>query len=177
MITTGGEVAETIVEELSDQDLAAVSLGGGGRWILLEPKPGPLSDSLDHAVVTVRQRGFRSLIAHPERHLCSDMLQRLARLTREGALIQATAATMCEPPAAHGMRMLAEAGVIHVLASDAHHPRFGREVTISDGLSVMAGIAAMSEHVAWVGREAPAVIVSGGDLDPPYWPAEELSEF
>jgi Capsular polysaccharide synthesis, CpsB/CapC len=42
-VLPGGEVAETIVEHLDDAELRAVTLGGGGRWILLEPRPGPLS--------------------------------------------------------------------------------------------------------------------------------------
>jgi hypothetical protein len=45
-----------------------VSLGGGGRWILLEPRPGPLSDSLTETVDALAARGFSSLIGHPERH-------------------------------------------------------------------------------------------------------------
>lgn len=169
-ILPGGEVAETIVEQLSDPELAAVSLGGGGKWILLEPKPGPLSATLDHAVVTLRQRGFQSLIAHPERHLCSDMLERLALLVREGALVQATAATMFDPPADRGMRVLAAAGLIHVLSSDAHHPRFGREVAVAQGLRVLGAVDPVSEHLPWVRDIAPAAIIAGEDLVPPYLP-------
>jgi protein-tyrosine phosphatase len=40
-VAPGGEVAETILEHLDDDELLRVSLGGGGRWILLEPAPGP----------------------------------------------------------------------------------------------------------------------------------------
>lgn len=168
MVFPGGEVAETIVERLSDPELAAVALGG--RWVLLEPRPGPLSDSLDHCVVTLRQRGFRSLIAHPERHLAPDMFERLARLVSEGALVQATAATMIDPPADRGMRLLAEAGLIHVLSSDSHHPRVGREVAISAGLRRLGTIDPVAEHLPWVRDIAPAAIIEGRDLVPPYPP-------
>ncbi len=169
-IISGGEVAETIVEHLSDAELRVVSLGGGGRWILLEPKPGPLSDSLDHAVVTLRRRGFHSLIAHPERHLGVDMLERLARLVREGALIQATAATMCEPPASRGMAILARAGLIHVLSSDAHHPRVGREVAIAEGLQVLGRIDPPGQFLPWVRDVAPAAMIAGEEVASPYPP-------
>src|SRR5688500_15462578 len=43
-VTTGGEVAEPIVDELTDDELRRCSLGGGGRWVLLEPAAGPLGD-------------------------------------------------------------------------------------------------------------------------------------
>jgi hypothetical protein len=55
-VATGGEVAETILGRLDDDELRAVSLGGGGRWILLEPAPGPLSDSIAAAVEHLRER-------------------------------------------------------------------------------------------------------------------------
>ena len=45
----GGEVAETAVEALEEEDLSRVTLGAG-RWVLLEPAPGPLGDSLEHRV-------------------------------------------------------------------------------------------------------------------------------
>ena len=167
-VLPGGEVAETIVEHLSDPELAAVALGG--RWVLLEPRPGPLSDSLDHCVVTLRQRGFRSLIAHPERHLSSDLFERLARLVAEGALVQATAATMIDPPADRGMSMLAGAGLIHVLSSDSHHPRLGREVAIAAGLRRLGAIDPVAEYVPWVRDIAPAAIIAGQHLTPPYPP-------
>ena len=44
-VLRGGEVAETAVEGLSEEELRRVALGEG-RWILLEPAPGPLGDSL-----------------------------------------------------------------------------------------------------------------------------------
>ena len=48
-VLPGGEVAETIIDDLDDDELRAVRLGAGD-WILLEPRPGPLSDSLEAAV-------------------------------------------------------------------------------------------------------------------------------
>lgn len=167
-VLTGGEVAETIVAHLTDVELTAVSLGGGGRWVLVEPKPGPLSDTLDHAVMSLHERGFGSLIAHPERHLSSDLLQRLQRLVGHGALIQATAATMCDPPADKGMRILAAAGLIHVLSSDSHHPRMGREVALSAGLQVLGGIDPVAEYLPWVTEIAPTAMITGVPVTVPY---------
>ena len=166
--TTGGEVAETIVEQLTDDELRAVSLGGGGRWVLLEPRPGPLSDSLDQTVTTLWARGFRSLVAHPERHIGVDLFERLGRLVGEGALVQVTAATLCHEPAADGMRSLARAGVVHVLGSDAHSSRAGREVVLSDGLAVLADVEPTASALEWVARDAPAAIVAGADVVPPF---------
>jgi protein-tyrosine phosphatase len=169
-IRTGGEVAETIVEHLSDDELHAVSLGGGGRWVLLEPAPGPLSDGLDAAVRRLERRGFRSLLAHPERHLGPDMVQRLVRLVGDGALVQVTAATMAEHPASVGMRILAEAGVVHVLGSDAHSSRAGRPVDLRAGAQVLAGVASLRPYLDWMLTDAPAAIVAGLDIEAPFSP-------
>ena len=167
-ILPGGEVAETIVEHLTDDELHAVSLGAAGHWILLEPAPGPLTDSLDRTVQRLERRGFRSLIAHPERHLSHDLIDRLVVLVRDGALVQVTAATMAEHPASVGMRMLAEAGVVHVLGSDAHSSRAGRPVDLSMGVDVLAEIPATTAHLGWIVHEAPAAIVAGRDVEPPF---------
>lgn len=164
----GGEVAETIVEHLTDDELHAVSLGAAGHWVLLEPAPGPLTDGLDATVRRLEQRGFRSLIAHPERHLSADLIDRLVTLVADGALVQVTAATLAEHPASIGMRMLAEAGVVHVLGSDSHSAAAGRPVDLSAGVAALREIAAMRPHLDWVVHEAPAAIVAGRDVEPPF---------
>lgn len=169
-VLPGGEVAETIVEHLTDDELHAVSLGAAGHWILLEPGPGPLSDSLDDTVRRLERRGFRSLIAHPERHLSHDLIDRLVTLVHDGALVQVTAATLAEHPASIGMRMLAEAGVVHVLGSDAHSARAGRPVDLSMGMAALADIPAMRPHLDWVATEAPEAIVAGRDIAAPFTP-------
>ena len=169
-VLPGGEVAETIVEHLTDDELHAVSLGAAGRWILLEPAPGPLSNSLDRAVHHLERRGYRSLVAHPERHLSAQLIERLVALVERGALVQVTAATLAEHPASIGMRMLAEAGVVHVLGSDAHSARVGRPVDMSMGMAALAAIPAMRPHLDWVSRDAPEAIVTGRDIEAPFTP-------
>lgn len=167
-VLPGGEVAETIVEHLTDDELHAVSLAAAGHWILLEPAPGPLTDSLDQTVRRLERRGFRSLIAHPERHLSHDLIDRLITLVRDGALVQVTAATIAEHPASVGMRMLAEAGVVHVLGSDAHSSRAGRRVDLSTGLAALATIPAVRPHLDWIAHDAPAAIIAGQDVEAPF---------
>ena len=128
-VVPGGEVAETEFAGLDDGALRAVSLGGGGRWILLEPAPGPLSDSLAAAVGELARRGFRSVIAHPERHFDRDFESRLAQLVERDALVQVTAAMLeHEAPA---IVELARRGLVHLLGSDAHSSRAGRPIRLS----------------------------------------------
>jgi protein-tyrosine phosphatase len=168
-IVSGGEVAETALDGLDQDELRAVSLGGGG-WILLEPRPGPLGDSLRDAVVSLRESGFEALIAHPERHLSHDMLDRIRGLVDAGALIQCTAAYLVSGNARRGMLALAVVGLVHVLASDAHSSHGGRPLRISDGLAVLGQVELLSPHLDWIAQEAPARILRGERPAPPFQP-------
>jgi protein-tyrosine phosphatase len=167
-ILAGGEVATTALKTLNLAELAAVTLGRAGRWVLLEPAPGPLDDQLDDAVAWLSARGRRALIAHPERHLSDDMIERLRRLTAAGALIQATAAALTDESTKAGMLNLARAGVLHVLGSDAHSAGTGRPVTLTPGLAVLGSVSPLAEHLDWAARFAPRGIVSGQELTAPF---------
>jgi protein-tyrosine phosphatase len=167
-VLAGGEVAETVVDRLTDEELRTVSLGG--RWVLLEPAPGPLGDSLAAAAARLQARGYRSLIAHPERHGGVDLAERLADLVRAGCLVQATAALLAEGQASEALLGLAGAGLVHVLGSDAHSAHHGRPVRISGAFERLREAAELRPHVDWLAREAPAAIVRGDDLEPPLAP-------
>jgi protein-tyrosine phosphatase len=166
-VLKGGEVAETAAAGLSEEELSRVSLGDG-RWILLEPAPGPLDDSLLRCVDHLAERGHRTLIAHPERHLSADMFERIERLIEAGALVQATADFFLRERTATGMVALAEAGLVHVLSSDAHSSHGGRPVHLSRALEMLREIPALRDHFEWIAETAPKAIASGGKLAPPY---------
>ena len=168
-ILQGGEVAETAVEGLSEEELGRVALGAG-RWILLEPAPGPLSDTLIARVSRLAERGHRALIAHPERHLSADMYERIAILIAEGALVQATADFFLRERFAEGMRMLAAQGLVHVLSSDAHSSHGGRPLHLREAFGVLAEIEATAPHLEWMRAVAPRGIVQGDELDLPFGP-------
>jgi protein-tyrosine phosphatase len=166
-VLQGGEVAETAVEGLGEEELGRVALGSG-RWILLEPAPGPLGDSLARRVEHLADRGHRALIAHPERHLSADMYERIAALVAAGALVQATADFFLRERTADGMRALAEAGLIHVLSSDAHSSHGGRPVHMREAFGALAGIEAVAPHLKWMRDVAPQAIVQGHELSVPF---------
>ena len=144
---------------------------GGGRWVLLEPAPGPLGDSLLRRVEQLAERGHRALIAHPERHLSADMFERMAKLIEAGALVQATADFFLREQMAAGMLALAAAGLIHVLSSDAHSSHGGRPVHLSAALEKLGKVEALMAHLDWIAETAPRAIVTGEPLDPPFAPA------
>jgi tyrosine-protein phosphatase YwqE len=167
-VLPGGEVAATALAGLDDHELAAVALGGSGRWILLEPAPGPLSVGFDVAVARLRARGFRTLVAHPERHPTPDLVDRLTRAVQRGALVQATAASLVDPATREPMLALARAAVIHVLGSDSHSSRAGRPVALRGALEQLGGVEPTAHHLEWIARTAPLAIVRGEELVSPF---------
>lgn len=164
-VVAAGEVAETIADGLADEMLGMVALGG--RWILLEPAPGPLADALFAATDHLRSRGYRSLIAHPERHAGPDMAERLAQLVGAGCLVQATAALLAEGGTSEPLLALARRGLVHVLGSDSHSARLGRPVQLSAGFDRLRETAELRPHLDWIVHKAPAAIVRGEDIEPP----------
>lgn len=168
-VATGGEVAETALDGLDAGELEQVALDGG-RWVLLEPAPGPLSSSLEAAVDSLAASGMGTVLAHPERHLSEDLLERLARLIERGALVQATADYLAHPETAQGMATMAQHGLIHVLGSDAHSAAFGRAAELSAGLAALAATEPAASHIEWIAHEAPTAILAGQRLEPPFPP-------
>ena len=166
-ILTGGEVAEARVRELSDDELTLFSFAGAGRWILIEPAPGPVSDSFVGTVEELAERGFRAVVAHPERHLDANTPALLAQVVERGALIQATAADFAEP-GSELLTSLVGRGLVHVLGSDSHSAHFGRPVRISHAIGALATVPAVTPHLGWVAHTAPQAIITGADVSAPY---------
>jgi protein-tyrosine phosphatase len=169
-VLRGGEVAETRLLELDASQLRALALGKG-RWILLEPAPGPLTESVGVAARALGAAGFGALIAHPERHLDSRAPARLVELVEEGALVQATAAFFEHPEAAPGMLALARRGLIHVLGSDSHSAVHGRPVRLSPAFERLGAVEPMRSNLDWVIERAPSAIVRGEPVRAPFEPS------
>ena len=163
-VVTGGEVAEPIVERLSDEELRAVTLGGGGRWILLEPAAGPLSARTVATVEALRGRGFATVLAHPERHPGDDFLDRLREIAAHGALVQLTAAFVLDGSA----DWFARERVVHVLGSDAHSSHGGRRVEIAAALRRLGEDGGLAPHARWIAEDAPRAIVEGRPASAPF---------
>ncbi len=167
-IAQGGEVAQGAAEGLSAEQLQAVSLGDGS-WILLEPAPGALADELVALVGRLAARGARVVLAHPERHAGPGFEERLHALVAAGALIQWTAAFVLSADAgtASFVRATARAGLVHLLASDAHSSHGGRPLRLREAFERLRETCG-AERVEWISLHAPAAILRGEPLTAPW---------
>jgi len=159
-VLPGGELAATEADALNDAQLRAVTLGGAGGWVLLEPAPGPLGPDLDALVGRLAERGAHVIVAHPERHAGADFEQRLRLLAAAGCLIQWTAQFLADAaPGDLALRLAAER-LVHLLGSDAHSSHGGRPVRLAAGFARLATVCAPA-RIAWMAEQAPRAIVRG----------------
>jgi protein-tyrosine phosphatase len=164
-VVPGGEVAQERAEELSGVQLGLVTLGAAGRWVLLEPAPGPLTSDLEELAGRLARRGLGIVIAHPERHAGADFQERLRALANEGCLIQWTAEFIAEASAGDLVLELAGEGLVHLLASDAHSSHAGRPVRLAAGYSRLAPVVGPT-RLKWMISQAPRAIVRGDPVTP-----------
>ena len=171
-IVQGGEAGVMWAVNAGDDELRAGSYGGRGSDLLVETPYGPLGDTFEQLLLTLPERGYRLLLAHPENNPTFQRSpERLHELVGRGVLLQVTARSLIRSDRRRGPRALAEAlvcdGYVHVLASDAHSGRQLRPPALG------AGAAAATELVGeararWLVEDAPAAILAGEPLpDPP----------
>ena len=168
-LVPAGEVDLVWAQTAGDEDLAATSYGGRGRDVLIETPYGELPAGFEELLFRVSARGFRLLLAHPER---SPTLQRdpgrARALVDRGVLLQVTAGALTSRNRRSRSRRLAHAlvqeGAAHVIASDRHGPVHDR-TGLQPGVEAAARIA--GARALWMATDAPAAILTGEPLPTP----------
>lgn len=164
-VLPGGEIAYSLLGELDEGELAAFGLGGNPRLLLVELPAFGLPLDLLPRVAGLHERGFTTVIAHPERH--PDLIrapQLLHELVRVGVVLQVTAAAL-DGRLGRGQRSAAMAlvdeGLAHLIGSDAHRP--GVRAAGMRG----AATALRNEALArWLTEEVPAALLRSDPVPP-----------
>jgi protein-tyrosine phosphatase len=115
-------------QSVSDEELRLVSYGQRGLDVLIETPYGPLPTTFETLLFQLQARGYRLLLAHPERNpTFRANHRRLDTLVERGILLQVTAGELTEESRRSASRRLAlrlvERGFAHVIASDSHAPQ------------------------------------------------------
>jgi protein-tyrosine phosphatase len=165
-IVSGAEVSLVWALNASDDELELASYGQRGTDLLIET-PSDLT-MIDPDLYTVRARGFRITLAHPERSRqfqCDP--ERIEALSEQGLLLEVNAEALLFPRRS-ATRKLAEhlcrSGQAHTLASDGHRAASGRPVTVlADGMPAATTLVGQA-RAEWMSSAAPAAIVCGESL-------------
>ena len=118
-------INDELIDELRSG--AALTLAGS-KYILIEFSFTELREDVDEVFTALKELGLTPIIAHPER--CQPLVRNesiLARLINDGALAQVTAASVCGEFGSdlqENSLQLIEKGLIHIVASDAHHAEY-----------------------------------------------------
>jgi protein-tyrosine phosphatase len=123
---------------------------------------------LDRIIFDVQMRGFRPILAHPERSptFQSDP-NRLARLVEAGVLCSITAGSMAgrfgRSVRAFTARLFHD-GLVHDVASDAHDVTRRPPGALDAFSEAERDLRGIDDQRDWYLRDAPAAIVVGREL-------------
>jgi tyrosine-protein phosphatase YwqE len=155
----------------SDSRLDSLSLPGTS-WVLVELPPRLCWPLARRRIASVARRGFRPLLAHPERYRwCWSRPERVLALSAMGVGIQISARSLsASGPVGLTARLLMETGLVHVLSSDAH----SADDQVLSGLleSEVERLRPGSYRTLTI--EMPGLVLDNADLPPlPLRPAGE----
>jgi protein-tyrosine phosphatase len=180
-VLPGGELAMSTARELDDDTLRAFCLGGGPCLLLESPYGGELP-GLEEMIADLQARGFRPMLAHPERSpLFQEHAERLVRLVERGVHCTVNAGSMTgrSGDAARDFTLeLFRRRLVHSVGSDAHD-NVRRPPRIRAAFeSVEAELAGIGAEIAYFTHDAPAAILAGGEVpEPPVLPKQTKGRF
>lgn len=144
-----------------------MTLGDGGRYLLLELPYQQVPIGVDDTIFHLRLAGITPLMAHPERvaYYLQD-IERVVASIRLGALTQVTAGSISGRFGARARefaRQMLERNLIHVIASDSHDARH-RPPTLSEGMRAAATVVG-EEAARRMVLETPRAILDGHPVE------------
>jgi protein-tyrosine phosphatase len=164
-VLPGGELDLRFAAALDDETLAAFGLGGNPRLLLLETPWSGWPLDMEELVFSFAVRGFRILLAHPERNPDVQERPEIVRpLVDAGVAVQITAVSLTGEfgkRARDTARALLEDDCAHVLASDAHAPAVR-------GTRLGAAVETLGDDALgrWLTHDVPAALLAGDSLPP-----------
>jgi len=145
-ILRGGELGHEMVGLLSQPELELIALGPpGGRWVLVEAPFAGFGDGFTAATDELRDRGFRVVVAHPERAPDEDgaRWRALRHELASGSALQVNAWSIA---GRHGTeaqavaRRLFREGRAQLIGSDAHGGRRTPALLLGADAAMDAGL-------------------------------------
>lgn len=163
-VHTGAEVNHAMLHDLSEEALAACTLGGGG-YVLFEASMGGPMPFVERMVFDLQTRGFKVVLAHPERIAAFQRNVAVVEdLVERGCLCSVTAASVSGQFGGQVKRFtheLFERGLVHNLASDAHDAEYRTPALRPMLEAAVAQLPELEHSLGWLTVEVPRAILAG----------------
>ncbi|HWH93406.1 MAG TPA: CpsB/CapC family capsule biosynthesis tyrosine phosphatase [Baekduia sp.] len=161
-VVSGAEVDLLQVVSLDDADVQGLTLGRDGA-LLVECPFASVVPQFETLVVRLQERGFRVVLAHPERSPAflrePELLRRLVRRGALGSLTGASFAGRFGRTARRYACWAIDEGLAHDVATDAHD--VARRAPLLRAPLEEAGYGWAAD---WLTDEVPAAVLAGGPL-------------
>jgi protein-tyrosine phosphatase len=164
-VRAGAEIAMTRVGDLAPQELSRLTLGGSGRYLLIEPPFTPMVSGLEAVILDLQRQGYRVVLAHPERcpafHRDRSILN---ALVDAGVLTSVTAGSLVGRFGRDVRRFaldLVRDEMVHNVASDAHD-----HIRRPPGTATELDEAGLTPLAHWFTIAVPGAILSGTEIPP-----------
>jgi protein-tyrosine phosphatase len=169
-VVPGSEVDLLWAQEASDGELQLASFGQRGTDLLIETPYGLIPDNFEEMLFQVSVRGYRVLLAHPERNQTFQRdPERLKRIADRGVLVQITLPSVLAREKSSRSRRLAfelvREGMAHNLASDSHSSGRFRPPLLRAAVRAFDEFA--PSYAEWMVTDAPSAILAGAPLPRP----------
>ena len=152
-----------------------LTIGGQGLYVLIESPYRVWPEYADQIVYQLALRGVTTIIVHPERYVnVQQKPTMLERSVERGALLQVTARSLVgkeERAARQCSYRLMEAGLVSLIASDAHTSRGILPNDVVQEVKSAVGEAAARTIMA----DIPRLVLAGEPAPPPPVPRPETS--
>ena len=167
-LIAGAEVAHEMALELPDEVLRQLTLGDSSCVLLESPLSPSVGPVFERAFESLQERGYRVLLAHPERAPAFiDRPMRLRALIEQGALCSLTAGAFSgrfgQGPRWFALELMRD-GLVHSVDSDAHN-LLGRPPGLREGLLDAAEtLPFVAPRAGWYLKRAPAALLADEPL-------------
>jgi protein-tyrosine phosphatase len=165
-LLAGAEVTHEMALQLPDETLRRLTLGSSSCVLLETPLQPVVGPDFERAFESLRERGYRVLLAHPERApAMRENPARLRALVDAGALCSVTAAALQggfgDASRWFGLELLRD-GLVHSVDSDAHHATM-RPPGLRAGLEAASALLP-SLDTARLAEAVPAALLADAPL-------------
>ncbi|GAC1318345.1 MAG: tyrosine-protein phosphatase [Thermoleophilaceae bacterium] len=166
-VLPGAELALGKISEMKDMELRSLGLGGS-RCLLVESPYAGATETLGKVLFDLQVRGFRPMLAHPERaRAFQERPGEVRELVSRGVLCCVNAGSLDGSFGPRPLELAVEMihdGMVHVVASDAHNVSARAPLLRRGFEAAEKRIPGIAEQIDYYTLAVPSALLAGQPL-------------